>query len=86
MNAVQQGAVWPTCANVGRLTKTPGAAWAPVRKQGVQSAHAVSDMLQGNWSGGGHCWPAESWRQQWGRLGLIQDKKSSSQLAAGLAM
>ena len=76
-----------TCANVGRLCiSTPGAGSVPVRKQGMQSAHAVADMLQGNWSGGGHWTPAESWRQQWGKLGLIQDRKSSSQLAAGLAM
>ena len=76
-----------TCSKVGRLWgSTRGSEPEPTVKQVAQSAQAVAEVLQGNWSGGGHCAPWGSSLQQWGRPGLIQDRKSSSQLAGGLAM
>lgn len=76
-----------TWCRVGRLWgRTRGSGPELVVKQVAQSAQAVTEVLQGYWSGGGHCRPWGSSRQQWGSPGLIQDRKSSSQLAGGLAM
>ncbi len=76
-----------TWCKVGRLCgSTRGSGPEPVVKQVAQSAQAEAEVLQGNWSGGGHCCPWGSSLQQWGSPGLSHDRKSSSQLAGGSAM
>ena len=76
-----------TWCKVGRLCgSTWGSGPKPVVKQVAQSAQAEAEVLQGNWSGGGHCCPWGSSLQQWGSPGLSHDRKSSSQLAGGSAM
>ena len=65
---------------------TRGSGPEPEVKQVAQSAQAEAEVLQGNWSGGGHCCPWGSSLQQWGSPGLSHDRKSSNQLAGGSAM
>ncbi|KAA6420495.1 MAG: hypothetical protein FRX49_09656 [Trebouxia sp. A1-2] len=66
--------------------ESPNLGPEPVVKQVAQSAQAEAEVLQGNWSGGGHCCPWGSSLQQWGSPGLSHDRKSSNQLAGGSAM
>ena len=73
-------------------TNTPGAGWCPGAKQTEQLAQGLPRDVQGGWSGGGQgsdSRPAGSSggkaRQHWGREGLTQDRKSSSQEAGGPA-
>ncbi len=76
-----------TCCKVGRLCgSTRGSGPEPVVKHVAQAAQAEAEVLQGNWSGGGHCCPWGSSLQQWGNPGLSHDRKSSNQLAGGSAM
>ena len=57
------------------------------RKQVVQFAHELAFTEQGGWSGGGQYESSlGKARQQRGISGDIQDKKSSSQDAAGETM
>lgn len=55
-------------------------------KQVVQLAHMLALTEHGGWSGGGQYASFSNLRQQRGISGEIQDRKSSSQDAAGAAM
>ena len=77
-----------TCFSVGRPCLSSAEPGGPLaRKQVVQFAHAVALTEHGGWSGGGQYESsAGKARQQRGISGEIQDRKSSSQDAAGDAM
>ena len=77
-----------TCSRVGRPSLRSSGPGGPVaRKQVVQFAQALALTEQGGWSGGGQYESsAGNALQQRGISGEIQDRKSSSQEAAGDAM